>query len=134
MSEGQPDLPKLKIHHVGLIRLDVCLLSSGHLPNKTVTNNSPHFCSVILQSCLDGLKGGKTGQFAQHLVRNIISRVWIWLNGFPKFLKSFSPSASRQTALKQETIPHRPYLVYVIDPFTHLIVGVYVANDQKEAQ
>jgi hypothetical protein len=135
MSEkGQPNLPELKIYHLGLTRLDVHLALSEHPSNKNVTNNPLKYCFAILRNSLNSLNGKKVGQSAQHLIRNITSRVWIWLKGFPKFLKSFSSSASRKTALKQETIPRRPYLVYVIDPFTHLIVGVHITNGQKEAQ
>jgi hypothetical protein len=130
---GQPNLPELRIYYVGSTRLDVHLVSNEN-PSKTMMDKSPKHYFAILQNSLNSFENEKTRQFAQYLIRNITSRVWIWLKGFSKFLKSFSPFASRQTALKQETIPHRPYLVYVIDPFTHLIVGVYIANDQKEAQ
>ncbi|MBD2465915.1 hypothetical protein H6G89_33555 [Oscillatoria sp. FACHB-1407] len=130
---GQPNLPELRIYYVGSTRLDVHLVSSKN-PSKTMMDKSPKYYFAILRNSLNSFKDGRTGQFAQHLIQNITSRVWIWLKGFPKFLRSFSPSAFRQTALKQETIPHHPYLVYVTDPFTHLIVGVYVATGQKEAQ
>lgn len=130
---GRPNLPELRIYYIGSTRLDVHLVSSKN-PIKTMMNKSLKHYFAILQNSLNSLENEKTGQFAQHLIRSITSRVWIWLKGFSKFLRSFSLCAFRQTALKQETIPHRPYLVYVTDPFTHLIVGVYVANDQKETQ